>query len=162
MSDLMFELMLKSTLDFYCNQLAEELRRSGDPDLRGLVADGLDNLVTIDANAKNENPAILWQLETLSPDPFDPLYFAKFSVGVKTTQDDANYLQSKVVSFLTNRFKVGIDMQLYDYSVTNENLQAMTPAGAMLICDCKSIPMMFDNQSGFKAVDVTAKVVRYV
>ena len=162
MSEVMFELMLKSTLDFYCNQLAEELRRSGDPDLRSLVADGLDNLVTIDANAKNENPAVLWQLESLVPDPFDPLYFAKFSVGVKTTQDDANYLQSKVVSFLTNRFKVGIDMQLYDYSVARENLQGMEASGALLICNCNSVPMMFDNQSGFKAIDVTAKVVRYI
>lgn len=162
MSDIMFELILKSSLDYYCNQLADELRRSGDPDLRGLVADGLDNLVTIDANAKNENPAVLWQMETLSPDPFDPLYFARFSVGVKTTQDDANYVQAKLVSFLSNRFRIGFDMQLYDYSVAKENLQGQSAYGALLVSDCKSTPMMFDNQSGFKAIDVSAKVVRYI
>lgn len=162
MSEVMFELALKSTLDYHCNKIAEELRNSGDPDLRAIVADGLDNLVTIDANTKTENPAVLWQMSSFMPNPVDPLYSLNFSVGIKTTQDDANYVQSKLVSVICNYFKPRTDFQIFDYSVTVDDLQGQQPVGNMLLNEMNSNAMVFDNQSGFKLVDVSARVVRYI
>lgn len=162
MADLLFELALKSTMDYLCGQVADMIRKSGDPDLTNLLADGLDNLVTIDANSKNKNPAILWQMGHLKPAPLAPLFEVSFSVGVKTTSDDANYVMSKVLSMLANHFKVSMDFQVYDYSVRAEDLQGQPPLGVLLITDTNSSPMLFDNQSGLKLLDLDCKVMQFV
>lgn len=162
MSDILFELALKSTMDYLCAQVADTIKKSGDPDLTDLLADGLDNLVTIDATSKNKHPAILWQLGHLRPAPLAPLFEAKISVGVKTTNDDANYVMSKLLSLLSNQFKVSTDFQIYDYSVRAEDLQGQQPLGVLLITETSSTPMLFDNQSGLKLLDLDAKVIQYI
>lgn len=162
MSEVMFELALKSTLDYLCGQVAESLRNSGDPDLTDLLSDGLDNLVTIDANTKNNQPAVLWQMGHLKPAPLAPLFEVALSIGVKTTNDDANYVMSKTLSMLANQFKVSTDFQIYDYSVKASDLQGQEPLGVLLITDTSSNPMLFDNQSGLKLLDLQAKVIQYL
>jgi len=161
-SDLLFELALKSTLDYLCGEVADQIRSSGDPELSDIKADGLDNLVTIDATTKNKDPAILWQMGHLRPAPLAPLFETSFSVGVKTTEDDANYVMSKVVSLLANQFKVSTDFQIFDYSVKASDLQGQEPLGVLLLTDVSSSPMLFDNQSGLKLLDVKAKVIQYL
>ena len=162
MSVVMFELSYKSTLDYYCSQIAKQLKDSGDPELTALLFDGLDNLVTIDANSKSLHPAVLWQSGFMTPSPKDPLYSAKFSVGVKTTNDDANYVQAKVLSKLAQHFKAEDRIEIFDYSVAPEDLDNTTPAGVMFISEVMSSPMVFDNQSGLKLLEVTAMLQRYV
>ena len=162
MADILFELALKSTMDYLCGQVAESIRKSGDPDLVDLLSDGLDNLVTIDANAKNKNPAILWQMGHLKPAPLAPLFEVGFSIGVKTTSDDANYVMSKVLSMLANQFKATFSFEIFDYSVLEEDLQGQQPLGVIFITDTSSSPMLFDNQSGLKLLDLQAKVMQFV
>ncbi len=156
------EISLKSTLDFYCNKISQEIRASGDPEVASLLADGLDNLVTIDANTKNKAPAILWHGGSFKAAPLDPLYEFEFSVGVKTTNDDANYVMTKLLSQLAGYFAVGIDIIIYDYSVTVEDMVGVPEVGAILITSCSSQPMLYDNQSGLKMLNVTSKVMRFL
>lgn len=158
----MFELALKSTLDYLCKQATQTLKSSGDPDLVELMSDGLDNLVSIDATAKNSLPAILWQMGHLKPAPLAPLFEVSLSIGVKTTNDDANYVMVKVLSLLANQFKASADFQIYDYSVKAADLQGQSPLGVMLITDTSSNPMLFENQSGLKLLDIQAKVIQYL
>ena len=156
----MFELAYKSTLDHFCNQIAQELKNSGDPDLTTLLHDGLDNLVSIDANTKNMAPAILWQSGFIMPSPKDPMYSAKFSVGVKTTNDDANYIQSKVVSKLAQYFPTEGSIDICDYSGDQDNFDP-TVVGTIFIQGVVSNPMVFDNQVGLKLLEVTAMLLRH-
>lgn len=159
---MILELALKSTLDYYCNQVSVRIRQNGDPEVASLLSDGLDNLVTIDANTKNKAPAVLWHGGTLKPAPLDPLYEFDFSVGVKTTNDDANYVMAKLLSLLSSSFQVGTDIPILDYSVKADDLVGMSEVGAILITNSTSQPMLYDNQSGLKMLNLTAKVMRYL
>ena len=162
MSSIMFELALKSTLDYHCNQIAQALRDSGDPDLASLAAGGLDDLVEIDATVKSKDPAILWEIHSFAEMPRDPLYTAQFSVGAKTTLDNANYLQAKLVSLLADHFKMDASITIKDYSVDVDELQAQEEKGVLLINEVASTPARFDNQSGLKLITVGVRLQRFV
>jgi len=162
MSAIMFELALKSTLDYYCNRIADSMRTSGDPELASLAASGLDDLVEIDKTVKSRDPALLWELHSFAEEPRDPLYVAQFSVGAKTTLDDANYLQAKLISMLAEHFKMDATLSIKDYSVDVDELQAQQEKGLLYINEVSSTPARFDNQSGLKLITVGARLQRYV
>jgi hypothetical protein len=159
---LTYLLELKSTLDALAVQVKDYLVAVGGPTLANLTAVELDNLVQSDEHLKSANPVIVWTFGTLRESPKDPLYVFNFSIGVKTNQDDGNYLLAQVFAALSEVFQIDKSFPVLDYSVDDGDLDATDRKGFLLVSEIGSTPQLFDNQSGIRLWDITAKCVRKI
>lgn len=152
MSSDTFYLEVKSTLDKLMTDLIPVLQ-AVDPNLSG--AD-LDDFRQTDHILASSDASLVWQLVSLEQDPRDPLWEFKFYVGVKTTEDKANYNLAELMALAMKDFTVNNSFDIADYS----GATASAKRGSATIIRHETNPQMFDHQSGIRLTMVCCKVIR--
>jgi len=143
---------LKSTLDAWAMAITINMQ-GANPSLKAVE---LDDLKQVDEVLGGTDPAILWQFVSLEPSPRDPLWDFKFAIGVKTTNDKANYKLAELLSAVLGAFEVNQTFPFADYSGATVSANK----GVLTIVRHETSPQQFDHQSGIRLTTVVAKVVR--
>lgn len=138
---------VKTTIDKLVHDLASAV--PGTPLLVGLV----DDSANFEEVLGNTKPALLYQVARLSGRA--PKFDLTFNVGAKTTDDASNFLITKVVEAMNDKFYTGAWYALHDYSgaVASEKL------GAMTLVEANVMPSQFDKQSNIRMMSCQAKVL---
>lgn len=145
---------VKSTIDKTMNDLVASLSGS----YAGLKGVDVDNLVETDEIFKSEDPVLLWQFQTLTGQPRDPLYRVTFLVGAKTVSDAANYQLMSLSNELRKAFEVQERIEVGDYS----GATAITNTGYFNIVDNSLAPQQYEHMSGVRFFTITAVGARTI
>lgn len=143
-----FPLCVKSSLDFFANQLASDLDLPlVDLDSAGLVAELLES----------DQTAVVWAIGSLSEMPMDPLWYVDFDIGAKTSVDPAQYKSLDVVSTLASAFKVGTSIDIKDYS---GDVAGTSLLGQLFVTNVVASPSQPDRLSGIRLINVQGRIMR--
>jgi hypothetical protein len=146
----LFPLAIKSTLDTLGVGMAQSLTPPA------LFVD-LDDVTATEEVFSSTTPAILWELGRLDESPRDPLYALTFSVGVRTSNDAANYTIMNLVGKLKEVFPIGRRILVADLSDSG----TPAPIGQMIITKVDLNPQVYDRTSGIRMVSVIGRAQRY-
>ena len=144
-----FILAVKSTIDREGKQLASDLGIADFVDL--------DDPLLASKVLTGTSPALVWKFSGLLEDPIDPLYSLSFVIGVKTTSDPANYTMLDFVSRMKEVFRVGVFMEIKDWS---KAVELPTIHGSMYFTESGVEQQVSDKESGIRLLAVEAKVAR--
>lgn len=145
-----FPLAIKSTLDFYANQLAQSLSLP----FIDLGADSFDSEIT-----ESDQPAICWEFSIVDESPRDPLWQVNFDIGAMTFQDPAQYISLGIVGKLSETFRVGNRFMIKDYHGVSAPVDGL---GILTVTNVMGTPQHSDKLVGFRFVSVSAKAVRFI
>jgi len=154
MSSHNFVIEVKSTLDKVVHDLALSLDNG-----TGIAVYDMDDAVNVDDILTSSEPAVLWRFLNLDEAPTDPLYMVEIVVGVKTTSDPSNYELLSYISAIKGVFKVGGNVDVYDYS---KEVQSTDKTGYLLYTQSGIEPQGMDRASGLRMLAVTAAAVRLI
>jgi len=141
-----FPLSVKATLDSTIKALAEA---------NGWLYFDQASAYLENDTVVSEQPALSADLLHLSEDPRDPFYRVQFEVGVKTSNDAAQYESVLMASAVQSRFAVGVALPVADFDFP------ATLVGELVIADVGSIPAAYDRTAGFRPIHVNAKAYRF-
>lgn len=146
-------MIIKSSIDKAVNDaVAAAMANTG----MTLVVTEVEDALQFEKVLKDPNPAVLYQITRLSPNPRAPRFEASFNVGAKTVDDSGYYDLAKVLGELQERFKQGATLALHDYS--DAALQAQR-YGSLMVVDADVNPQQFDKQAGIRMLTCRAAVV---
>lgn len=147
----------KSTLDRVVGDLAGQLSAAAPAanPVKFFDLDDHDGMRQVQAGAEH---ALVYQYVTLAPEPRHPLYGCSFLVGAKTSNDEGNYDMTSLMVDVNERFDIGSHHDLMDWSGDKAPTDIL---GSMMITDCAPSAQMFENQSGIRLFQITAKVIAH-
>jgi hypothetical protein len=146
-----FPLALKSTIDYLGTSIAARI----GPDIDFVDLDDITSVEEVFASLK---PTVVWELSMLTPEPRDPLYFGNFSIGMRTSEDAANYTSFNHLGMVTDTFEIGSSHDIKNYSEDVEGLLA----GRMFIVSAGLGAQAFDRTSGIRMVTVSFRASRLI
>lgn len=147
-------LHFKSTLDKMVGDFAEEL--SQQPGAAVVASFDLDDHDSVRQMQASTEQALVYQILALDPEPRHPLYEAVFYVGAKTTSDPGNYDQTFLLTELSAKFDIGSYFDIADWSGDTAPTET---SGAVMITACQPSPQSFENSSGIRVLQLSAKVM---
>lgn len=146
---------VKSTIDKIGTGVAAQLR--GLHQGMTIEAVNLDATTGVEEILSSSNPAVVWQLVSLTEAPVDPLYDLMFLMGIKTTSDVSNQLMSSLISVVQETLPCREVLEIKDYSGVEAPTQI---AGRMIITRSGVEEQEFDKSSGMRMIGVYAKADR--
>jgi hypothetical protein len=144
-----FQKAMKSTLDSVVHALATA---------NGFAYLDLDAAAYDSDLVASEQPAITWARMGAREEPRDPLWAIDFQVGGKTSIDPAQYVSMDIIDVITSKFKVGLGIDISDYSGVSQPTQRL---GQMVVTGVHELPQQYDQTAGLRMVHVSAKAVRF-
>ena len=151
MSKATFLRALKSTID----KIGNDLALAQSPALKFV---DLDDVTAVEEIMTSTATAFVWEMSTFKGVPRDPLYEATFNMGVRTTDDAANYNILGFAGLLSDTFDVDKIIDIKDYSGVN----ATSSQGALHITYVTTNPQVFDRVSGIRMLSISAKAQRWL
>lgn len=145
-----FPLAIKATLDFLVRRLADE---------NNCEYVDLDDVSSIEVALQSSKPALAWSLLSIAPTPRDPMWQVEFLVGGKTSHDPAQYDSMRLVSLVTQLFRVHETFDVLDYSGVDV---PDTVLGDLQVETVGILPADGDQTSSRRPVRVQCNALRWL
>lgn len=150
MSEAEFVVAVKSTIDKIGKDLATSLGIAHYVDL--------DDTVNVSGILTGNDTAVVCRFLSIDEAPLDPMYRAMFMVGIKTTNDAANYILLDFMSKVKQTFRIGTDLSVMNWSTAIAPTQRL---GSLLITESGVDDQVMDRESGVRFLVLSAAVVRF-
>lgn len=149
---------VKSTIDYLGHQVAEEVKQK-IPQLTDLQAFTLDATTGVVEAMTSSDPAIVWSLNAMTPDPRDPLYKITFLIGPKTSSDVSGELMAVLMGAVQSYFpnKSSFDVKNYSGPVISEG-PGETGVGFVLGTTIEE--QVYDNQASVRMAFISVALSR--
>jgi hypothetical protein len=144
-----FLLAAKSTVDKLGLDLAANV---------GMEFIDLDNVVKTQELFSSDKDAVVWEFNTFTESPKDPLYLLTFNIGGRTVRDSASYVMLKLNESIREVFSLCARIQVKNYS---EEIEGPL-LGYFMPTEVVITPQQYDKVSGIRMMTVTARSNRYV
>jgi hypothetical protein len=139
----------KSTIDKLALGLAVQ---------QGVELVDLDDVVKTQELFSSDRNAVVWEFNTFTDSPRDPLYLLTFNIGGRTVRDSANYQILKLSGEISKLFDLCAKLEIKNYSTPLE--------GPLLGCffptEVVVSPQQYDKVAGIRMMTVTGRCQRYV